>query len=384
MVKGVKMIYDFYASFRIESKGDVNNLASGLGKYEEIKDLSSRVLLLNTAYGIKEKFPDEQGRPNRIYPVVYARVGERNNPTGLKALIHSNRNYDNYIACKLSDLSLLNINSSIDLSMLPEGSWILEFPITLEKPFLSQDDIPLYIIDNPIRKDKVFGIPFTSPMAWKGNLRWTMMKIFLEPKTNQPNEFAETRFQHTLLFGTEKGWEEKPVGWTRYLDNLCPDAKTAYRKRLKEFFRKEKAEDVHLEGMLYFYPTFWNKMDIMVINPHYRKTKTGKNPIYFEVLPEGAEGVFRLVYVPFYWFGLLKDKLMEKVIEDLDSVIKGVKEMMLTYGFSAKKSSGFGLIKNSWNKDESRVEIKGFYNTKRFSDFEELKKVVNIWRDKSE
>lgn len=377
------MIYDFYASFRIENKDDVDDLTNGSGKYEEIRDVLSRIMLLNTAYGVRKKFPDRHGRPNKIVPDVYARVGE-GEPMGLKALVHSNGNYNDYIAERLSDLSLLCMNSPINLDALPKGSWILEFPITLEKPFFSKDDIPLYIIDNPMRKDKVFGVPFTSPMAWKGNLRWTMMKIFLETKVDKPDEFAKTRFYHTLLFGTEKGWEEKPAGWTSYLDNLCPDAKTVYREKIKEFFGREESEDVRLEGMLYFYPTFWDKIDMMVINPHDRKTRTGKNPIYFEVVPAGAKGVFRLVYVPFYWFGLPEDDLGKIVTEDLKNIVVGVREMMLTYGFSAKKSSGFGVVKNGWNKDESRVEIKGYHDVQRFSNFEELGEVVKTWRGESE
>lgn len=372
------MIHDFYASFRIENKDDVDNLTGGAGKYEEVRDVSSRILLLNTAYGVKGKFPDRQGNPNRIVPAVYAKVGERE-PMGLKAIVHSNGNYNDYIAERLSDLKLLCANSSINFDSLPEGSWILEFPITLEKPFLSKDDIPLYIIDNPVRKDKVFGVPFTSAMAWKGNLRWTMMKVFLEAKADAPDEFAEVRFRHTLLFGTEKGWGERSDGWTKYLEELCSGAKTKYEEKIKEFFKREKPEDVHIQGMLYFYPTFWDKIDMMVINPHDRKNKTGKNPIYFEVVPAGAKGMFRLVYVPFYWFGLPKDELEKNSLKDLNDVAAGIREMMLTYGFSAKKSSGFGVVKNDWNKDESRVEIKGFYDPQKFSNFEELGEVVRTW-----
>jgi len=383
------MIYDFYASFQIErdnpakSKEEINELTVGSGKYSEINDIPSRIMLLITAYAIKNKLPDKKGRPNKIDPDVYAKVGDRDYPAGLKAIIHSNGNYNDYLKYKLSELSLLGINSSIDLSPLPKGSWILEFPITLAKPFISKDDVPFYIIDNPVKKDKVFGVPFISAMAWKGNLRWTMMKIFLEPNANNPDKFAQIRFKHTLLFGTEKGWGEAK-GWTDYLDNLCPNAKDQYRNLLKEMFNKNNAKDVHIQGMLYFYPTFWDKIDMMVINPHDRKTKTGKNPIYFEVVPAGARGIFRLLYVPFYWLGLPEKELKEKVIEDLKDVIIGVKEMMLTYGFSAKKSSGFGVIKDRWNKDESRIEVKGFYDAQKFGNFKELEEIVEKWRDRNE
>ncbi|MHA1251243.1 MAG: RAMP superfamily CRISPR-associated protein [Candidatus Helarchaeota archaeon] len=377
------MNYDFYAHFQIEEKDDVDNLTKGSGKYREISDTLSKILLLNTIFGIKDKFPNRSGVPNKIFPDVYAKVGEGDYPMGLKALIHSNGNYNDYISYKLSELNVLGINSSIDLNPLPIGSWVLEFPITLDKPFLSKDDVSLYIIENPIKKEKVFGIPFTSSMAWKGNLRWTMMKIFLEPKKIESDEFAEIRFRHTLLFGTEKGWEEKPKGFSKFLDNLCPNAKEKYRDRLKEFTKKEP-KDVSLRGMLHFYPTFWNKIDMMVINPHNRKTKTGTKPIYYESVPVGAKGFFRLIYIPIYWFGLSEFELKKEIFKDLKDIIIGIKETLLIYGFSAKKSSGFGVIKDGWDKNASRIEIKNFCNSRKFSNFEELEKIIKELGENSE
>jgi len=376
-----KMIYDFYASFQIErkafekSKEEIDELTTGLGKYSEIKDVLSRIMLLITVNAVRDKQGNICKLPNNVYADVYAKVGERNYPMGLKALIHSNGNYNDYLQCRLSELSLLGINSPINSSSLPKGSWVLEFPITLTKPFISKDDIPFYIIESPVRKDRVFGVPFVSAMAWKGNLRWTMMKVFLEPAANNSDKFAQIRFRHTLLFGTEKGWGETK-GWTEYLNILCPSAKEQYENMLKKKFKRSDAKEVHTQGMLYFYPTFWDKIDMLVINPHDRKTKTGKNPIYFEVVPVGAKGVFRLVYVPFYWSGLSENELKKKVTEDLKDVIVGVREMMLTYGFSAKKSSEFGVIENKWDKEESRLEIRGFYDVQKFGNFEELEESV--------
>ncbi len=370
-------IYDFYAKFIIESGGegkkDVENLTRGTGKYSEITDVYSRIMLLNNAFGVEGKFPDKEGRPDKIDPKVYAKVGEKDYASGLRALIHSNGNFNDYIACKLSEVHLLGIISSIDISVLPKGSWAIEFPITLAKPFISRDDVPLYIIENPVRKDRVFGVPFTSAMAWKGNLRWTMMKVHMEPNYNAPDKFAEIRFQHTLLFGTEKGMEEKPTGWTDYLDRLCPQGSEKYREKIKETFGKEDVPN--LAGMLHFYPTFWDRIDLEVINPHDRKTKTGKNPIYFEVVPVGAKGFFRLIYVPFYHLGLQSDEEIKKVaLENLKNVIEGLKAMMLTYGFSAKKSVGYGIVKEQWDKESSKLMVEEFAN--KFGDFEELQRKV--------
>ena len=375
------MIYDFYVNFHIQEKNDVDNLVSGSGKYSEVTDVFSRIMLLITSFGVKENFPDRRDRPNKIKPDVYAKVGEREYSSGLKSLIHSNGNYNDQLqCCKLSELNLLGINSSPDISTLPKGSFIIEFPITLAKPFISRDDTPLYIIENPIRKDKVFGIPFTSAMSWKGNLRWTMMKIYLEPKANDPEKFVKVRFWHTLLFGTEKGMEEMAKGWTKYLDELCPNVKDIYRNKLKERFGEEEVPS--LTGMLYFYPTFWDRIDMEVINPHDRKTKTGKNPIYYEVVPKGAKGFFKLLYLPFYHLGKPLSELKIKVINDLNGVVAGLKAMMLTYGFSAKKSSGYGVIENKWDKEASKLIIKGFLDIVKFSNFEELENIIKELKEK--
>lgn len=367
--------YDFYAAFYIKEKEDVDNLTNGSGRYDELRDILSRIMILSTARGVKEKFDDRKGRPNEINPKDYARVGEGNHVSGLKALTHTNGNFNEYIACKLSELALLGINAPINVSILPIGSWVLEFPITLTKPFISKDDVPLYIIDNPIKKDKVFGVPFTSAMAWKGNLRWTMMKFHLESHINEPNKFAEIRLKHTLLFGTEKGTEDVPKGWAKYLDKLCPNARENYQDKLKKKFGRDDIPN--LAGMLHFYPTFWDRIDMEVINPHDRKTKTGKNPIYFEAVPEGSKGLFRLLYIPLHWTNLRDDEFKKMILQDLRDVVAGLKEMLLFYGFSAKKSIGYGVIEDSFDKEVSTLALKDFIRgTEKFGNLEELENKI--------
>ncbi len=371
----IKHKYDFYATFKIEEKEDVDNLTNGSGKYREICDELSRIMILSTALGVKKKFPDNRGRPDKIDLKDYARVGEGDYASGLKAFIHTNGNFNDNISSKLSDLTLLGIVTSVDVSALPKGSWVLEFPIILAKPFISRDDVPLYIIDNPVRKDKVFGVPFISAMAWKGNLRWTMMKLQLESHINEPNKFAEMRLKHTLLFGTEKGTEDVPKGWAKYLNELCPNARENYQDKLKEKFGRDDIPN--LAGMLHFYPTFWDRIEMEVINPHDRKTKTGKNPIYFETVPEGSKGLFRLLYIPLHRTNLPDDEFKKIVLQDLRDVVAGVKEMLLFYGFSAKKSIGYGAIEARWDKEVSILALKDFIRgTEKFGNFEELENEI--------
>lgn len=369
------MSYDFYVDFRIQSKEDIDKLTSGSGRYSEVQNPLTKIILLNTVFGVKENTTNSNEELK-----AYAKVGERGHTAGLKAIIHSCGQYNNVLLCSLSEMNLHGIDLSVDISLLPQGSWVLEFPVTLSKPFISKDDVSLYIIENPVLKDKVFGVPFTSAMAWKGNLRWTMMKLFLETKVNEPEEFAKIRFWHTLLFGTEKGMEEVEKGWAKYLGELCEEAKEIYADKLKQAFNSNELPS--LIGMLHFYPTFWDRIDMEVINPHDRKTKTGKSPIYHEVVPAGAKGVFRLLYVPFYYLNRPSGELKSEVLKDLGDVAHGLKELMLTYGFSAKKSSGYGVIENNWDKASSQLIIKGVSDVIKFSNFEELEQGIKKFQEK--
>ncbi|HAG08085.1 MAG TPA: CRISPR-associated protein [Desulfotomaculum sp.] len=366
------MGFDFYTEFAVQSRADVDQLTLGSGRYKEILDVSSRALLLSTV-----RFPDQKGKPDKIDPKDYARSGERNIPSRLKLLVHSSKSFNLAINCSLSQMAVLDLMKRPALDGLPTGSWLLEFPVTLSKPFISRDDIPLYIIDNPVRKDKVFTVPFISPAAWKGNLRWVMMKSNIEPKTDDFDAFASSRFHHTLLFGTEKGLEEIPKGWVRYLDELCPEAAQIYKNKLQEHFQLNEGTLPHIRGMLHFYPAFWNRVDMEVINPHNRQTGAGTIPIHFETVPVGATGVFRLVYVPFYWLNFSDRERISHSLQDLGSVVKGLEELMLTYGFSAKKSSGFGVIKDNWNPSASNITIVGLTDKPgQFGNFKELSCLV--------
>ena len=198
--------------------------------------------------------------------------------------------------------TLLLRKPTIDTSDLPPFSFFLQFTFTLAKPYLSKDDEAFYICENPVKKDKVFKVPIVSGSTWKGNMRWTARQTRgLNP--DKPDDVIKR------LFGNE-------------------------REEIKNFHR----------GRLNFYPTFFNKISLEVINPHDRKTKAGTVPIYIESVPEGATGTFSLLYVPFDLMGKPSDETKQQVTEDINLVYDSVKEMMFTYGFSAKKSSGFGII----------------------------------------
>ncbi|MEA5617956.1 RAMP superfamily CRISPR-associated protein [Cronbergia sp. UHCC 0137] len=219
------------------------------------------------------------------------------------------------------------IPSISDLENLPQLSFMLRVPFKLKKPYLSKDDRSFHLLDNPVRKDKVFQTPMVAPTSWKGALRAALWQL----------EHKEESEQIIRLFGNDREEED--------------------HEKLKS-------------GRLYFYPTFFDNIDkqkqLEVINPHDRKKGTGKNPILIESVPIGATGEFVILYVP---FGKVEER---QVIEDLELVVKGVKEMLTVYGFGAKTSSGFGsgeISKNEYfpSKEEyrkSRLEENKTYSEK--------------------
>ena len=191
---------------------------------------------------------------------------------------------------------------SVELACLPFCSWFIQFTFTLAKPYISKDDNPFYIIDNPIVRDKVFGLPMVRPTSWKGNLYSALWQLGHDKQDDE---------QMQRLFGETRG------------------------------------EEGGQAGRLSFYPTFFTQTSLEIINPHDRKRRVGKNPILFEAVPAGAEGTFSLLYVPFDLIGQDEAEIRRQAIADLQLVAEGIKEMMLTYGFSAKRTSGYGVAEET-------------------------------------
>lgn len=192
----------------------------------------------------------------------------------------------------------------IDLTTLPSYSFVFQFKFTLSQPYISKDEQDFYIIDNPVRKDKVFGFPYVASTSWKGSLRAALWK--LEAKENHPHIIH--------LFGARK----KP----------------------------EDQQDLQA-GCLYFFPTFFDKMGLEVINPQNRTTRAGENPIPIETVPPSAIGTFTLLYVPFDLVGKDDKTICKQVAEELQLLARGLEAMFRLYGFGAKTSSGFGLAQEN-------------------------------------
>jgi len=260
-----------------------------------------------------------------------------------------------------------------DLAILPPYSFSLCFTFKLAQPYLSKDDNAFYIVDNPIVRDKVFRLPLVRPSGWKGALRAALVQElasdFISGKMDE-EACVQRRLQLYRLFGNEKDCVANFLNcaWARQRVGPCPDNESQreewderFQKAIKDV-TKGFAQKLHnlgyrvgdvegFQGRLYFYPTFFTRTGLEIINPHDRKTKVGQNPILFECVPQGAEGTFTLLYVP------LDGTDAGAALADLAAVAEGVRSMMTLYGFGAKISSGFGVAEEEVKKGALAVAM---------------------------
>ncbi|TEB12829.1 RAMP superfamily CRISPR-associated protein [Pelotomaculum propionicicum] len=206
-----------------------------------------------------------------------------------------------------------------DLDNLPDGSWLLRLSFTLARPFTSKTENefhhyeerevkknPLkkkpFEVHSPIVRDHTTGWPMVKPTTWKGHLR----------------------FAAELLSGVDK-------------------------KILLQLFGSSR-DDEGQTGRLHFFATFFTgNTEKEVITSLERDTRTPNDraPITVETVPAGSEGTFCLLYVP--WPKGSNWKSVQ-VAQDLQVAMMAVKTMLLEYGFSAKKTAGWGIVQNKLTK----------------------------------
>jgi CRISPR/Cas system CMR subunit Cmr6 (Cas7 group RAMP superfamily) len=194
----------------------------------------------------------------------------------------------------LQNLKLCPEISQRDVLSLPNGSFGIQFDFELTSHWHSKDDTPLYPLENPVRKETVFKVPEMGATGWKGVFRQACRELELEEK-------LESELQ-TRLFGA----------------------------------RLDIEENTGSDGCLRFFPSFFDRIELYVINPHDRKTKAGKNPIYFETVPPGGTSRFVLLYC-------VEPNADKKALEvDREMVTRIIHKVFTESGFGAKTAEGFG------------------------------------------
>ncbi len=232
---------------------------------------------------------------------------------------------------KLSLPSVLALDSCV--TPLLHTDWLtIEIKFKLLSPWYSKDDRPFHVLNNPVRKDRVFGVPYMSAASWKGLLRWACrmqagLQEHLQRHGGKMDDWSDPDWI-IHLFGNEKGEKE-------------------------DFLR----------GALAFYPTWFNKVGFEVINPHNRKTRAGTQPIPYEVVPADTEGISRLLYAPLP--GAAKRDGV-KPTEALQNLFDAAEQLLTVYGFSAKRTAGWGIAEvlkarvndGEWEQEDPIKQLK--------------------------
>jgi hypothetical protein len=319
--------YDLYVRYPTETEDDVRRIVGNHSQaHAELFWLPIRIELLATSLVEDTK--------------ELARSGHRKFGGGYQSLVHQRRGDSSYTQeviqptlARLEELALYP--PKVPVEALPRYSFVIQIRFVLTHPFYSRDDATFYLHENPLMKDPVFKIPMIRATGWKGTLRETSERLSRD--------------------------------WPALVDNLFGTA------------ADDMDEGGGQKGRLVFYPTFFDAMDLEVINPHSRRTKAGTVPIPMEIVPPGATGYFTLAYVPFNLLGLAKDAARQQVAADLTLTIQMIERTMCRYGFSARRSRGYGLAASTFpdrKGDKERypggyLEMNGF-KPLRFRSFREL------------
>jgi len=191
------------------------------------------------------------------------------------------------------------------IEMLPKGSCLFAFDLVLEAPFFSRDDTAFYPIENPLKREWVFQVPYLNASGMKGLIRWAYRMCWGNGTAGAANTVDR---EEIYLFGQRK---------------------------------EDKADASASQGALFCYPLFWEgRVGFEVINPHDRESGTGKKPIKYEVVLPGGKATLYLILVNRTASGHNPEEAVAKLEPALEWLLTGS-------GLSAKRSAGWGSVRVS-------------------------------------
>ncbi len=220
------------------------------------------------------------------------------------------------------------------------NTFAIKTQFKLTASYYSSEDDDFYIISNPCIKEHVFKVPMIRGSSWKGALLNGAREIIKEDNNNQIKNLKS----YFRIFGVGDDSFRNIVDKVDDNDfklffmtsGLAIDINSNVKK-IFEQYKKSKAQ----KGRAIFYPTYFDKLSLELINPHNRKTKAGTNPIYYEVVPKGSEGDLQIVYIPFDGVTKSNNKIEKEAKQDLEFLQECIKRVAQN-GIGAKTKLGWG------------------------------------------
>jgi len=260
------------------------------------------------------------------------------------------------------------------IEKLPKYSFAIWFKFELKTPYFSKDDDEFYIVQNPILKETNFKVPMVRGSGWKGALAHAFRELINEEEDDKRRKIES--FLRVFGAGSEsiKAIESYILDKSKDLNKakekllefilleLGLEVDRDLINKVKEINDKNKLldviknklsnklennqKDLPLEfqthkGRAIFYPTYFDKLSLEIINSHDRRKRAGTNLIHYEVVPSETEGIFQLIYIPFDSVLKSDEEIREEAKEDLANIIKAL-SILSNKGIGAKTKLGWG------------------------------------------
>ncbi len=239
-------------------------------------------------------------------------------------------------------------------------SFIIQTEIKLKSPYFSRDDDEFYLIQNPCLKEKVFKVPMIRGSSWKGALAKAAKEFINEDLKNFESFvriFGTGSQEYREMiegFDNNKNFSYKLLKYVLFelgkrlkksdIEEIKSNPKE-YLKKLSSKFTKEKIKNIPFlqvhKGRAIFYPTYFKRLSLEIINPHSRKTRAGINPIHYEVVPKNTEGTLQIVYIPYDAILMKEKEIKNEVKTDIEFLTKCI-ERVSENGIGAKAKLGWG------------------------------------------
>lgn len=309
------MNYDLYVEYPCSNEREIRQIVGNHPKsHAELESPYTRVAVLAPALVERTR--------------EFAKSGHPRHGGGYQSLVFSPRGPNVYNRQEIAP----NLESMAELGLYPPQPSIQELPyltsfvqihFTLATPAMLKGMEKFYIHENPLLRETAFKVPLVPPSSWKGIFRKVGQRLLVSMR-----EYEDS--------------------FDRMFGHVTADEETTAQR-----------------GCLHFYPTFFDRMGLDVLNPHDRRTKAGTVPITMEIVIPTAQGILTLLYAPSESSYTTEiSELRGVVARDLTFLVEVIYYALHTYGVGGKLTDDWGLVRRRYVNPAAKgpggcVEISG-------------------------